>query len=384
MIEGLLWDLRYAARVLLKRPLISGLAALSLGLGIGVNTTIFSIVNALFLRALPVHEPSTLVSLYTVDKRNPGMAPMSHLSWKDIREQSDVFSEVMAYDWILMSVSTGGEASLIFGQMVSGNYFQTLGIQAAAGRLLTSADDVTPGGHPLVVVNHAYWQRRLGGRPDVVGQKLVLNGTPFTVVGVAAAGFTGTMVGVQPDLWAPMAMNQQLKRTLNWYGERRGLFLFALARLEPGVTLSQAQAAVSTIAGRLESEYPEDNEGRSVKLVSFAESTLFPGLRGAAMAATGMLMVIVGLVLTWPTCCWPGPPLAARRSRSGFRWERAAGPSSASCSARARCWHSSAPLSGCSSPAGPRARSTASCRTCPSPSRSPSTSASTCGCWRSP
>jgi predicted permease len=116
-------------------------------------------------------------------------------------------------------------------------------------------------------------------------------------VGVAAAGFTGTMIGVQPDLWAPMAMNRQLRRNINWYQQRRGLFLFVLARLKPGVSQSRAQAAVNTIAQRLEKEYPEDNEGRMVKLLSFSDSTLFPGLRGAAIAATGMLMVVVALVL---------------------------------------------------------------------------------------
>jgi len=296
-VEGLLRDLRYAARVLLRRPVLSGLAALSLGLGIGANTAIFSIVNALFLRALPVHDPDTLVALHTVDKKNPGMAPMSHLNWKDLREQSDVFAELTAYDWVPLSVSTGGEASLAFGQMVAGNYFATLGIQPAAGRLFSDEDDVTPGGHPVAVVAHSYWQRRLGGQRDVVSQKILLNSVPFTIVGVAPPGFTGTTVGVQPELWAPMAMNRQLRPSLNWYETRRGLFVFPLARLKRGVGISQAQAAVSTIAQRLERAYPDDNEGRSVGLQPFAESTLFPGLRGAAIAGTGMLMVVVALVL---------------------------------------------------------------------------------------
>ena len=296
-MEALLRDLRYGARALLRRPWLSGLAALSLGLGIGANTAIFSIVNALFLRGLPVNDAATLVTLNTVDKKNPGMSPMSHLNWKDVREQNDVFSEVAAYDWVPLSVSTGGEASLFFGQMVSGNYFATLGIRPAAGRLLTDEDDAVPGGHPVAVVSHSYWERRLGRRPDVVGEKLLINSMPFTIVGVSAAGFTGVSIGVQPELWVPMAMHRQIRPSLNWYETRRGLFIFPVARLKPGVSMSQAQAALSTIAQRLEKDYPDDNKDRSVALLSFAQSTLFPGLRGAAMAGTGMLMVVVGLVL---------------------------------------------------------------------------------------
>jgi predicted permease len=296
-MDALFRDLRHGARSLLRRPWLSGLAAVSLGLGIGANTAIFSIVNALFLRGLPVRDATTLVTLNTVDKKNPGMNPMSHLNWKDVREQNDVFAEVAGYDWVPLSVSTGGEASLLFGQMVSGNYFETLGIVPAMGRLLTDGDDDVPGGHPVAVVSYSYWERQLGRRPDVVGQKLLINSLPFTIVGVSAAGFTGVTVGVQPELWIPMAMNRQIRTNLNWYDTRRGLFLFPLARLKPGVSIGKAQAEVTAIAQRLEKDFPDDNKDRSIALLPFAQSTVFPGLRGAAVAGTGMLMVVVGLVL---------------------------------------------------------------------------------------
>jgi len=276
---------------------VSGLAALSLALGIGANTTIFSIVNALLLEGLPVEKPETLVALYTVDKKNPGLVPVSHLNWKDLRDQADVFSDLAAYDWVPLSVSTGGEATLAFGQLVSGNYFKTLGVRAGQGRLLTPDDDLRTGGHPVAVLSHAYWMRRFGGRASVIGEGFVANATPLTVVGVAPPEFKGVTVGVQPDMWLPMAMNAQIRPALNWYEQRRGLFLFVLGRLKPGVTFSQAQAAVTTVAQRLEHDFPSDNEGRSFNLVRFAESTIFPGLRGAAVAGTFMLMVVVGLVL---------------------------------------------------------------------------------------
>jgi predicted permease len=298
-MENLIRDARLAVRVLLKRPLISGLAALSLALGIGANTAIFSIVNALFFKALPVAEPERLAALYTTDRKNPGLNPLSHLNWKDLRDQNQVFSEMAAYDWVALSISTGGEASLGFGQLVSGNYFQTLGVKAAQGRVLAPEDDVTQGAHPVAVLSHAFWTRRLGGRSDVVGQTLVINATPFTVIGVTPPAFTGVTIGVQPDLWAPMAMNREIRRDpdLNWYEQRRGLFLSGLARLEPGVTLSGAQTAITTLGERLERDYPTENQGRSFRVVPFSEATLFPGLRDAALAATGMLMLVVGLVL---------------------------------------------------------------------------------------
>jgi predicted permease len=296
-MDGVIRDVRFAVRMLLKRPLVSGLAALSLALGIGANTTIFSIVNALFLRGLSVAEPQSLLAVFTADRKNPGLNPLSHLNWKDLRDQNDVFAEVVGYDWTAISVSTGGEASLAFGQLASGNYFDALGVKAALGRTFGPDEDATPGASPVVVVSHSFWTRRMGSRPDAVGQKLLVNAAPFTVVGVTPASFTGTTIGVQPDLWVPMAMQQQVKRGLNWYETRRGLFIFGLARLKPGVTVAQAQASVNTLAERLAKDYPTDNEGRTLRLVPFVESTLFPGLRDAAVAGTSMLMVVVGLVL---------------------------------------------------------------------------------------
>lgn len=296
-METLLRDVRLALRLLLRRPLVSGLAVLSLALGIGANTAVFSIVNALFFKSLPVSDPGTLVALYTVDERNPGLNPLSHLNWKDLREQRDVFADVTAYDWVSLSLSTGGESELGSGQLVAGNYFSTLGVKAARGRLIAPEDDLTVGAHPVVVLSHAFWTRRLGGREDVIGSTLLLNAAPFTVIGVTPPAFTGVTVGLQPDVWAPMAMNRELHRDANWYEQRRGLFLFALARLAPGATPAGAQATAATLGQRLAREYPADNEGRTFRVVPFAQSTLPTGLREPALAAAGMLSVIVGLVL---------------------------------------------------------------------------------------
>ncbi|HEX5759368.1 MAG TPA: ABC transporter permease, partial [Thermoanaerobaculia bacterium] len=299
-MADLLQDLRFGVRMLRQRPLLSAAAVLSLALGIGANATIFSVVNALLFRPMGVREPERLVSLYTRDERNPGFAPLSHLNWKDYREQATTFSALAGYDWTGMSVASGeGEAELLFGQMVSGNYFPTLGVEPALGRTFTPEEDAAPGAHPVAVVSHAFWRERLAADPDVVGRRLLVNGHPFTVVGVAPASFTGTDVGVQPELWVPMAMNRVLRpnESANWYDERRGLFVNAVGRLAPGATIERARAELEGIGGRLAAAFPEDNRGRNVQLVPFGQATINPGFRGGVVAAMGMLMAVVGLVL---------------------------------------------------------------------------------------
>src|SRR5207249_11817599 len=139
-MDTLAQDVRYAVRMMLKRPVLSGLAILSLGLGIGANTTIFSVTNALLLHSGPVSERSRLHALYTTDKKNPGFAPLSHLNWKDYARDGEVFEGVLGYDWTPMSLNTGGEPQVLFGQLVSGNYFDLLGVRAMVGRTLGPHD----------------------------------------------------------------------------------------------------------------------------------------------------------------------------------------------------------------------------------------------------
>ena len=296
----LLQDLRFAVRVLLQRPLLSAAAIVSLALGIGANATIFSVVNGLLFSSVGVREPESLVSLYTRDERNPGYAALSHLNWQDYREQSKTFDQVLGYDWAGMSMATGqGEAELVFGQMVSGNYFEVLGVEPALGRTFTPEEDAAPGAHPVAVVSHKLWRERLGGTADAAGRRVRINGHPFTIVGVAPASFRGTDVGLEPALWVPMAMNLVIRpnESANWYGERRGLFVNAIGRLKPGVTIESARAELEGIGKRLAAAYPEENGGRNVQLVPLSQATIHPGLRGGVVAAMTMLMSVVGLVL---------------------------------------------------------------------------------------
>jgi len=296
-METLRQDVRYAIRMILKSPVLSGLAILSLGLGVGANTTIFSVTNALLLQSVPVAEPSRLLAVYTTDKKNPGFGPLSHLNWKDYARDGEVFEGVLGYDWTPMSLNTGGEPQVLFGQLVSGNYFDLLGVRAAVGRTFGPHENEVPGRDPVVVLSHAFWTRRFGGDPKAVGQTLNLNGAAYTIVGVAPANYTGLDVGVRPEVWVPMAMNKQVKTGINWYEERRGLFIFTVGRLKPGVTAAQAQARLAVIAQRLENEYPNDNKGRSVTVVPLERATVNPNARNGVVTVTVLLMTIVGLVL---------------------------------------------------------------------------------------
>jgi predicted permease len=300
-MEDLLADLRYALRTLARRPGFTLVAVLSLGLGIGANVTIFSLVDVLLLRSLPVADPAHLVKIYTVDAKNPGVpVPMlSHLNWKDYREQARSFRGILGYDTNPISVVTTGDAFMANGQLVSDNYFSLLGVHAAHGRTFSAEESTREGAHPVAVISDHFWHQQLGGSPAAVGRNLTLNGHPYTVVGIAPPGFAGGDLGTQIDIWVPMAMNRQISPdpSVNWYNTRRGLFIFNIARLRPGVSLPAAQAEMKTLARHLEQEYPKANQGRSVVLVPLAEATLPPGQREQLRGASLLLLGVVGLVL---------------------------------------------------------------------------------------
>ncbi len=298
-MERLIQDLRFAFRLLLRRPVFTAVAVGSLALGIGANTAIFSLVNELFLRPLPVAQPAHLVALFTVDERNPGLAPLSHLNWQDLRDPRGPFTGVGGYDFTAMSVAGRDEPRRVTGLLVSGNYFDLLGVRARHGRTFTAGDDTTPGAHPVAVLGHAFFLEHLGGDPAAVGREIVLNGQPFTVLGVAPPSFRGLNVGLEPAVYAPMAMNATFRPNpdLNWYDERRGLFVFGFARLRPEVDLEQARAQLRLVGERLAAEYPLENKGRNFDALAIAQATVPPPQRAGLVAGTTLLMSTVGLVL---------------------------------------------------------------------------------------
>jgi putative ABC transport system permease protein len=292
---GDIWlDLRYAVRTLGKNPGFAAIAVLTLGLGLGANTAIFSLVNTALLRPLPVERPDRLVTLnYAAERR---MLPaFSYPNYKDFRDRNNAFSGLLGYRFAQLSLSHDGVNERLWGYLVTGNYFETLGVKAALGRVISADDDRSPGGHPVAVVSYKCWRQRFGGDPAVIGKNVIVNGRGYTIIGVAQPGFSGTEVVVAPEMWFPMAMQAQIEVGSQWLDDRGWKTVSLMGRLKPGVGVRQAQTELNSIALQLESEYPDANEGMRVTLVS-------PGLvggemRGAIVGFAGLLMVVVGMTL---------------------------------------------------------------------------------------
>ncbi|PYK35094.1 MAG: hypothetical protein DME54_05945 [Verrucomicrobia bacterium] len=272
-------DLRFAVRMLIKYPAFSIVAFLALVLGIGANTTVFGIINALLLRPLPVGHSEGVVKVFTTDNHIPGKLSMSYLNFQDYAKQNTAFSSMAAYTFAGMGMTRGTDTLNVVGLLVSGNYFDLLQVKPHLGRTFLPEEDATPNGHPVVVLGYSFW-KKLGADPAIVGSPITLNGHSFTVIGVVPAAFTGVDVGFSPDLWVPISMHQWVRPGADfWFESRRALLLNIIARLKPGVTMSEAQAQMRTIAKQLEQAYPDVNKERSIALMSL-EAAKSQGLAG--------------------------------------------------------------------------------------------------------
>ncbi len=309
-MDAIWQDLRLSLRLLAKAPAFTAVVLLTLGLGIGANTAIFGLTDQVLLRLLPVKDPDQLVLL---DGPGPFQGRVfndmtfSYPMYRDFRDRNTVFSGVLARFPTPLTLMAGDQAERVTGELVSGNYFDVLGVRPALGRLLTADDDRTPGGHPVVVLTHNFWMRRFAGDRGVLNRTVRLNGHPMTVVGVAQAGFFGIVLGQNPDVMVPMMMKADMTPTWDDLENRRSKWLTVMARLKPGVTREQAEAAMNVI-------YRRANEGElkeMPKAVSesfrqrFVAKHLFlrPGQkgRGGLRQQFGtpilVLMGMVGLVL---------------------------------------------------------------------------------------
>jgi predicted permease len=300
---GLLQDLRYGVRLLYKNPLFTLVAVISLALGIGANTTIFSVFNAVFLKTLPVRDPDRIATVFTTDARNAGQfmnfLQVSFPNYEDFRDKNRVFSGLAAQIVAPLNLSTGGEPEQVIGAVVSGNYFAVLDIKMAVGRTFLPEEDAVEGRAPVVVLSHAFWSRRFGGDRSLIGREISLNRQNFTVIGVAPQGFRGTFAIGGPDLFVLLSMHEQVLAdfALRQFHQRRTLLFDVLGRLKPGISMARASAEMQTIARQLEMSYPKDNQTRSVMLVPLTESLIDPNVREDALLAGGMMMGVVGLVL---------------------------------------------------------------------------------------
>jgi len=297
MFDSWLQDLRYAVRLLRRNPLFALTAVLSLAIGIGANTTIFTIANALLFKPpLGVADASRLVDVGR-SQDGQGFDNGSYSNYLDIRARNTVFSGIYAYRLAPEPMSLRGKdgAERIYGEMVSTNYFNVLGTPPHIGRLFTSDDSEQPAATPLAVLSHRFWMRRFNGDPAIVGQTLVLNGRPFMVIGVTPEGFHGTTV-LTSDLWVPVNMVGELASRLPpaILTSRESAWLVMGARLKPGVTVGQAQAELANIGRALEQEFPDANRGKGLRVVA---SSPVPGDGAPVAAFMAVLMAIVMLVL---------------------------------------------------------------------------------------
>ena len=293
-------DLRLALRLLLKSPGFSAVAILTLGLGIGANTAIFSFINAFFLQPLPVQRADELVALFTADERYPGSLPVSYLNFRDYEAQNQVFDGMLAYSFVGANTLINSEPAILSGQAVSGNFFDLLGLPAALGRTFRAEEYRTIGTHPVVVVSYDFWRTRLGADPAVINRTLPINGTAFTIIGVAPAGFRGLNTFSSTDFWVTTASYKTVAVGVfaSYYEtNRRALIMQVVGRLKPGVSLEQAAAGLQPIAAELARQYPDANRGRSLQLVPLSLAGINPSQRQTYVQAGALLLSLAGLVL---------------------------------------------------------------------------------------
>jgi len=299
-------DLRYAVRTMWNSPIFVLFAVLTLGLGIGANTTVFTVVNTLILNPLPVENTAELEALAASDMKKSSKSaatyPISYADWKDYQARNEVFRSLAGYTAPrVVTLQESGESGRMFSELVTDNYFLTLGLAPAKGRFFLPEEGVVPGTHAVAVMNYATWQSRFGGAADIVGGTLRLNSIVFTVVGVAPPGFIGVNAVFGPDLWIPAAMAEQFlpNEMHNALSDRSKAVFQALGRRKPGITEAQAQANLSAIASRLAREYPTANEGHTITVRPIREALYGSSMGSSAqmLFASAALLMVVGIVL---------------------------------------------------------------------------------------
>ena len=292
-MSTLIADIRYSFRSLLKNPGLTLAAILSLGLGIGANTTIFTWVQAVLFRPIPLAADPSSIRIAAMQNREGQSRSWSYPNFVDFRDRTKML-DIVGQDDQTFNIAVDDTAERAWGALVSGNYFEVMGIRPAAGRFFTAKDDVTPGGHPLAVLSYANWQRRFAGDPTVIGKQVTINNTPITIIGVAPEGFIGSFLGVSSAAWVPMAMQKEMMGGDRMNQRGNGWFQ-SIVRLKPGVSAEQAQAEASSIMAQLEQEYPDFNEGRRLRIVQTWEAPFGAGTVLAPLL--GVLSVLVALVL---------------------------------------------------------------------------------------
>ena len=306
-MQTLMQDVRYAVRMLAKSKAFSAIAILSLALGIGANTTIFTVVNAILLHPLPVKDISRVVEVDTVDTKtvvtaaNATKLGMSYPNFQDYARDNQVLSGTACFVGPLPLTWSGrAEPKQVLGQLVTANYFDVLGLRPAVGRFFLSDEDTKPGGNNVVVLSYTLWVNKFGSDPNIVGQVLTLNATPYTVIGVGPRGFKGIFTFASAEeVWVPVSMYPQVLAGFfkDNFNDRRFLSTTMFGRLKDGVSMSAAEASLKTIASRLETAFPKDNASRSVSLTPLTDAVVGVNNHGQIALMGGLMMAVVGVVL---------------------------------------------------------------------------------------
>ena len=294
-------DLRYAVRMLFKSPGFTAIAVLSIALGVGASTTVFCWVQFVLLRPIAgVAKGEQLAVLTTTH----GATTYDTVSLPDLRDYAgltDVFAGIIGSQVTPATLSVNGNSEWVYGQIATANFFNVLGVKPLLGRAFLADEDQKPGGNPVLVISEGYWQRRFGGRPDVIGALVELNQTSFTIAGVAPASFRGTMTGLNCDFWAPVSMHDQVAN-FGSLQDRADRWLHVQARLQPSVGIDEAQAAVSTLARQLEKAYPDTNKEIGLRVMPVwaapygAQAIMLPVLRILMAVSIGVLLIVAANV----------------------------------------------------------------------------------------
>ena len=292
-------DVRLAFRRARKRPGFTLVAVLSLTLGIGANSAVFSLVNAILLRRAPIPQPERIVEVYQRQTDFP-YAPFSYPDYVDFRRATaNTFSQVSISQFTVAARDVGDHVESLMGELVNGDYFPLLGLQARVGRLLGPQDDVTPGAHPVVVLSSDYWHREFSGDPSIIGRTMRLSGHQYTVVGVAPESYTGMISGIAPAVFVPMMMSNQLQPDVHDQLKMRGNHSgFIKARLAPGASVAQARAVAESFTKQMAAEHPgEWPTGTALTVIPMRDIAVNPLLDSVVVPAAAALMAVVALVL---------------------------------------------------------------------------------------
>jgi predicted permease len=297
-METLLQDIRYGLRMLRKSPGFTAIAVFTLALGIGANTTIFSMVNSFLLRPLPVPDPGQITALSQVEKDGTNNSAFSVAEYRDVRNQTpDVFSNLLAYQFGMDGLNAYGRTDRILTNYVSGNFFSTLGIKPALGRFILPSEGEVIGADPVMVLTYSYWQTRFGGDPEIVGKKVSLNGYPITIVGITPQGFDGINSIVSFEAYLPLGMAVIEGNPSDFMSNRQIRNVFLYGRLRPGMTLKQAQASLDVVAQRLAQQYPDVDKDRSLRIFPELRSRPSPDPSNTMLLVSGLFLGLAAMVL---------------------------------------------------------------------------------------